>query len=278
MRFCIVGTGRCGTTLLRDILNDHPTVAVFNETHWIPKIYEFFGTGTEPIADMIDIVRRTTFASRQIVTTIDDDQLARRLGGRARATVAEFCDAVGAQFASASGKHCWADKTPDYGAYMATLQTLWPSCRFVHLFRNGIDVARSMSSHPGYRWLVTARDSSWCPPSFNGYHESITVQETGSRSEYLALWFRRFERIRDEASRLRGGSYQEFGFEHLLAEPAAVIGDLLRFLELTEPAGWIAHVSRQIRAPRWRHSEGDELPPLQAHERDLLKDLAYLES
>ena len=79
MRFCIVGTGRCGTTLLRNILSEHPTVAVFNETHWIPKLYEFFGTGTGPVADMIDIVRRTTFANGKVVTELADDELLRRL-------------------------------------------------------------------------------------------------------------------------------------------------------------------------------------------------------
>ena len=183
---------------------------------------------------------------------------------------------MGHQFASLSGKPCWADKTPDYGAYMATLQTLWPSCRFVHLFRSGIDVARSMSRHPGYRWLFTAKESSWCPASFNGYHKSIAGRDTGSQAEYVALWYRRFERIRDEASRLVEGSYQEVSFENLVTEPARVIESVLAFLDLTNPAGWVEDVSRQIRVPQ-RHSDRDELPSLQPHERDLLEELGYLE-
>ena len=44
MKFCVVGTGRCGTRLLRSMLNTHPELFVFNETHWLVNLYDAFGT------------------------------------------------------------------------------------------------------------------------------------------------------------------------------------------------------------------------------------------
>ncbi|MGH7834224.1 MAG: sulfotransferase, partial [Candidatus Binatia bacterium] len=43
MFVCIVGTSRCGTTLLRQMMHEHPDLVVFRETHWLPKLVEFFG-------------------------------------------------------------------------------------------------------------------------------------------------------------------------------------------------------------------------------------------
>ena len=42
MNFCIVGTGRCGTTLMAKLFNSHEQIFIFNETHFIPKLYVKF--------------------------------------------------------------------------------------------------------------------------------------------------------------------------------------------------------------------------------------------
>mgnify|MGYP006449510867 CR=1 FL=1 len=38
--FFIVGTGRCGTQMLRNILNVWPDVVILPETHFIIKLYD----------------------------------------------------------------------------------------------------------------------------------------------------------------------------------------------------------------------------------------------
>ena len=164
MHFCITGTGRCGSKLLRNLFHIHPALFVYDETHWIPKMYEFFGTGEAEVEALINIIRRTNHVTGLPVTELDEARLATDLAGATRMTVAQFCDVLGKSFAQKEGKTLWADKTPDYGPNLQVLQTLWPNCRFVHIVRHGLEVALSMSRHPGFRWMASAQEMWWCPP------------------------------------------------------------------------------------------------------------------
>ena len=48
-----------------------------------------------------------------------------------------------------------------------------------------------MANHPGYRWLAAARETWWCPPSFNDYY-TVVSPEDRPIEEFIALWCRRF--------------------------------------------------------------------------------------
>jgi hypothetical protein len=88
--------------------------------------------------------------------------LRARLGEAA--SVAAFHDAlVDEVFGAAPDSVQRGDKTPDYGFYMVELQHLWPAARFVNVVRNGIDTARSMSSHSGCQLMISAGYDNWVP-------------------------------------------------------------------------------------------------------------------
>lgn len=276
MHFCVVGTGRCGTTLLWDMLNLHPELFVFRESHWIPKMYEFFGTGTGDATDLVDIVLRTTHVTGELVYAGDLQVLQSLFPEGEKIGVAAFCDRIGSLFARNSGKKYWADKTPDYGPHMGSLQSLWPSCRFIHLIRDGVRVVHSMSHHPGFRWMATAREAWWVAPSFNGYHRSIEATER-PLCEFVALWYRRFRRIRDEAKRLQPGTYLEVRFEDLAENPEDSLLKVCRFVGLKASDNWLSAAKAKI---DWRRV--DRRPPedfikyFEDAERRLLEELGYL--
>jgi hypothetical protein len=251
MRFCIVGTGRSGTTLLAAMLSCHPEVHVMRESHWIPKMYEFFGTGVGNADQLTDIVLRTTFSTGALVFPEDPDTLRALYRPAEEITVTGYCDRLGRYLAERAGKTSWADKTPDYGAWMTMLQVLWPTCRFVHVIRDGMEVAQSMFRHPGYRWLASAGETWAVPASFNNYR---AVAEASDRPlhEYAELWCRRLRRIQDEATRLTPGSYLEVRFEALIADPAMTTRALADFLGLDPWSGWIDEASRVVDLPRIR--------------------------
>jgi hypothetical protein len=251
MIFCVVGTGRCGSTALGRALNTHPEVFVFPESHWIPKMYEFFGTGTGPVEALLDIVLRTTHVTGQLVVPCDESSLRDWFPAGGEMSVVQFCDHLALMLARDAGKRCWADKTPDYGGYMGMLQTLWPSCRFIHLIRDGVEVALSMLQHPGYQWLAAATEASWVPASFNGYYRAVRVSEA-SLDQFAILWERRLKRIRDEASRLRPGSMLEVRFEHLLSEPVETLREICGFVGLTAPQDWALRACSSIEPRRVR--------------------------
>ena len=61
MKFCIVGSGRCGTTLLGHIFNDHPDVLLYLESYWHAAMFARYGLAAVAPRLLQDVVRRTTF-------------------------------------------------------------------------------------------------------------------------------------------------------------------------------------------------------------------------
>lgn len=275
MRFCIVGTGRCGSTLLQKMLNTHPEVFVFPETHWIPKMYEFFGEQPGSLETLISIVQRTFHVTGTPVTPIDAARVRQGFAGMETPTVREFCDQLGLSFAADAAKKYWADKTPDYGPHMGMLQRLWPDCKFVHMVRHGGAVASSMARHPGYRWLAAAGELWWGPPSFGGYHTAVEVEDR-PMGDFVTLWYRRFVRIRDELGRVRSDSYLEVRFEDLIDSPASMVSEIAEFLDLEISNDWIAVATQQVRPERIHSRATPEVMGLfSGCQRQLLQDLGY---
>jgi len=275
VRFCVVGTGRCGTTLLWEMLDHHPDLFVFRESHWIPKMYEFFGTGFGDAAELVDIVLRTTHVTGDLVYQGNPRILQGLFSQGERVDVAGFCDRIGTMFAEDSGKKYWADKTPDYGPYLGILQALWPDCRFIHLIRDGIRVVDSMARHPGFRWMAKAREAWWVAPSFNGYHRSIEATER-PLGEFATLWCRRLQRIRNEVTRLRPGTYLEVRFEDLVEKPKRTLLNVCRFVDLRAPDEWLSDATALIDRKRVDRKRPDQIITyFEDEERRLLEELGY---
>ncbi|MFC1575518.1 sulfotransferase [Gemmatimonadota bacterium] len=275
MHFCITGTGRCGSKLLRNLFHIHPALFVYDETHWIPKMYEFFGTGEAEVEALINIIRRTNHVTGLPVTELDEARLATDLAGATRMTVAQFCDVLGKSFAQKEGKTLWADKTPDYGPNLQVLQTLWPNCRFVHIVRHGLEVALSMSRHPGFRWMASAQEMWWCPPSFNRYYQAVDTVERPF-ADFLDLWYRRFQRIRNESTRLHPDSYLEVRFEDLIAAPEGTLTKIAAFVDVAAPEDWVSEALSLIDVRRIRsHAREIEGGNIHPRHRELLTSLGY---
>jgi glycosyltransferase involved in cell wall biosynthesis len=263
VRFCLVGTGRSGTTLLRDLLNSHEDVFVFDETHWWPKMWEVYGLGPAPIAELAKIVERTRYVDGKPTLDVPlADLLADEFPEGGSVTIRQFAEVLGSGLAAREGKQWWADKTPDYGPYMGMLQTIWPECGFIHIVRNGRDTALSMAHHPGFQWMVGAGEPWWIWPSFNSYG-TVHEQAGAPLVEFLRLWERRLLRIRDEASRLREGSSLEVQFEELCTDPSTVLARITEFVRLPVSGPWLESAARAVDSRRVGNRdwpEGLEIP------------------
>lgn len=270
MRFFVVGTGRCGSRLLRDILNLHESIYVPTESHWIPTMHEFYGCTSNPLDAYVDILERTCFVegTPTIDVMLQDVGWARdafyaavreRLGDSSSVDIVSFNEAIYRCLAELKRKPVFGDKTPDYGFYMSLLQRLWPRSRFVHILRDGRDVARSMSRHPGFRRMVSLEVNNWCPISFNGYYRLGEIRKRRASAdrgeslvEYTRLWESRLRRIKDEATRLRQGTYLEVAYEDLLADPKQQIARMAAFLEIPATRDWLVCATEIVRQPASR--------------------------
>jgi hypothetical protein len=138
----VVGATRSGTTLLRLMLDAHPDIAIPSETHFIPdlvKAREKHGASPERMLEMLTSHRRWGDFH------IEADELAERWAAlpdlNGPAAVREFFKLYGEQ---QGGPPRWGDKTPGYVKRMREIQEYLPEARFVHLIRDGRDVALSI--------------------------------------------------------------------------------------------------------------------------------------
>lgn len=162
----LLGSQRSGTTMLRLMLNNHPSFAIPHETAFITIYYE-------KLRDYGDLSQRDN--ARRLLNDVAQHPLVKR--GKLVAdpdailsypiqNYRDFVDAVFRAYADSLGKPRWGDKTPYYTPDIDILRLVFPDAKFVHLVRDGRDVVISqktiewMSSNlpkliQDWRWKTT---------------------------------------------------------------------------------------------------------------------------
>lgn len=145
--FFIVGSPRSGTTLLQTLLDAHPSLAIPPESHVFDHFYEL----TASYGGLQTPQNLKTFAADLL-----NDERIKRWG--LTVTPEEFCGGLRtpASFRSVTehlftlymrkeGKSRWGDKTPEHTLFLPAVLQTFPEARFIHLVRDGRDVAESLS-------------------------------------------------------------------------------------------------------------------------------------
>ncbi|MGH2652578.1 MAG: sulfotransferase family protein [Actinomycetota bacterium] len=201
-----VGCGRSGTTLFRAIFDSHPDLAIPGESHFIVHLapngrrYES-GARFDVEAFLADLLPHPRFR----LWGLGDHQVRLALQERPPRTLPDAIRTVFATYATAEGKARYGDKTPGYVSHLSRLASLFPEARFVHIVRDGRDVALSYL------------DVSFGPATAEG----------------AALhWRRLVERGRRAGAPLGADRYVEVRYEDLLDDPEATIRSLCDFIHL----------------------------------------------
>ena len=142
--FFIIGAGRSGTTLLRLILAGHSRLHIPPETWFILPLIEAL-----PLSGPLDAaqVERAVSLMVQDYRWPDMEIAAEDLRRQAEALDAprlvDVINLVYRHHLAASGKPRFGDKTRRYINIVPQLLTLYPGAEFIHLIRDGRDVAAS---------------------------------------------------------------------------------------------------------------------------------------
>jgi hypothetical protein len=201
-----VGCGRSGTTLFRAIFDSHPDLAIPGESHFIvhllPKRQRYERDGRfDTEAFLADLLPHPRFR----LWNLPEEAVRLALERDPPPSLAQAIRATFGLYAASQGKSRYGDKTPGYVSHLTSLAALFPEARFVHILRDGRDVALSYL------------DVSFGPSSAEG----------------AALhWRRVVERGRRAGARLGPGRYLQVRYEDLLAHPEAVTRSMCRFLDL----------------------------------------------
>jgi len=158
----IVGCGRSGTTLVRMMLNAHPEIAVPTESHFIYELARrrLSGRWSARLDDATGwsgLMRYLDQHHYLGLWKLDKERLHSRLGELSPRTHSAVFRAIFTEFMRKEGKTRWGDKTPMHVQYMLMIERLFPDARFLHVVRDGRDVALSLLTRTwGPRSMRTA--------------------------------------------------------------------------------------------------------------------------
>jgi hypothetical protein len=200
----VVGVPRSGTTLLRLMLDAHSQLAIPPETHFLPKLIR-------ACQEELDADRDGRKRALELMTGhrrwpdfgLDPADVEARLQGDGLLEPAEACRAFYEAYAAKHSKRRWGEKTPQYVKTMKRIGGALPEAHFIHLIRDGRDVALSILG------------VSWGPDSI----EDAAVQ-----------WTSQVRRARRKARSL--AHYTEVRYEGLVADPEPVVRRVCEFAKL----------------------------------------------
>ncbi|MFN8178854.1 MAG: sulfotransferase [bacterium] len=160
----VVGAPRTGTTLVKEILNRHPAVHLFDEVHFFERIWDDrahlgdLSTDTSrraAVERVLDIVRR--FGSDADVAEALPIHVYDRGLVAAGPSYPNLARILFTTQAARRGASVWGDSSPQDILYLATILSWWPDAKIVALVR---DPRGFLSSYKNYhrRGVATYRE------------------------------------------------------------------------------------------------------------------------
>lgn len=145
----IGGAGRSGTTLLRVMLNSHPNLCSGPEFKVIPTLIEMYKE-----------MNTRSFEKVKKAYILSDDEI--------KANFSRFIISMFQNFRKKSGGKRLVEKTPHNSLIMKELSEILPEAKFIHVVRDGRDVAKSLTE---MNWVDFNDNRVW-------YIENITAAAT----------------------------------------------------------------------------------------------------
>ena len=183
----------------------HPRLAIPPESH----IFDHFG-------DLFDSYGNLENPKNlgQLVRDFFEDERLKRWDFQASA--AEFSEGLAGRtrrdvisrlfelYTARHGKIRWGDKTPEHTLFLPEILKVFPDAQFIHLVRDGRDVAESLARM---------------------FFGPVTIDQKA------AFWRRYVFAVRDFKKGLPPGQFLEIRYEELARSPGPVLAAVYRFLE-----------------------------------------------
>ena len=247
----LIGCGRSGTTLLGQILSQHPQLCYFFEPYHLwaaidrkTDALNLYHIGSAAMfMDVSDIHEYTSSRFYQLFQTQHPNQYI-------------------------------LEKTPLNALRIGYLNAIVPNAKFIHLVRDGVDVCRSierLANTNSYKitgkpqlnqwwginhskWKALARDGA----NAGYYTDEINFLQTNvSKGAYE--WLVTLGEI-DRWKQSLGNRFWEVSYEELTASPESVLSQLCDFLEITAPSHWFQNSISTIQVYRRNHNTPLALP------------------
>jgi Sulfotransferase family len=227
----IVGVGRSGTTLLRLLLDAHTDLAIPPEANWLTSTLEHIEK--QPF-DLETCFSAFLAAPSWADYAISEQDLRNILQSHDVNNPGQTLTSIYSLYAGRHGKPRFGDKTPKNVLRIERLAKLIPEAHFVHIIRDGRDVAVS--------WR-----NVW-------FGQGLDIEELAK------MWK---SQIIDARTQSKHANYIELRYEELVANPRIELEKLAVFLQLPFQLGQLeAHLNAKNRL-----SEFKDMPHVSAKTR-----------
>ncbi len=265
----IVSTGRCGSTLVTQLLKNHPDILSLSEfwpnrvnlkelfsdrvmngkEYWdllsVPMAQDIFKiAGTEKTQVPKRTLHETNYIRRiTLPTLIDDyDQLFEdileytvTLPDAAPAThILNIFNFIRDKLK----KKIWVERTGANLDFLHRWKKMWPNLKAIHIYRDGRNCAISMSKHPAFKQQILRTDVDETVSFYNIVPidpASFTVEEFRKKEvpleRYGELWSRMISNGLDELEEIPAELCLSMSYESLVQDPEPQLRRLIHFVD-----------------------------------------------
>ena len=161
----IVGAPRSGTTLLRQMLNRHPRLAICGETHFLEVVYQprrqraFGELGIEANRRRL-IQAYVSLRRARDQVGMEFKKFEQRIVEQGLSYPAMFASILQC-YAEEQGKPRCGEKTPQHALFTQTLLEWFPDAVILHIVRDPRDVISSLLHRPSAAASVVSNARAW---------------------------------------------------------------------------------------------------------------------
>jgi len=219
--FFIIGSGRSGNTLLRSILSGNSDISIPPESYRIPfAIKKFHIFNNRNWEDIVSQVLKEFEDCKEFYTwEINIKDVQKRLENieDSKRTLSNIFDELFCTYAEkhSVGSKMWGDKTPMNTLYLDWIGTVFPHSKFIHIIRDGRDVASSYLKMERYD----------------------TILEAANR------WINSIQLAQSFGSKIKE-NYMEIRYEDLVTAPKDVIKNTCVFLDINYDSKMLDHTKQ----------------------------------
>ena len=227
----IIGVPRSGTTLLRIMLDSHPNLAVGPECPWTASSYgnitSFKDLYHSLVEDKRGPVGNFSGLSEEDIASILGEAFAKILNS----------------YAQAKGKKRWLEKTPDHITEVPFLVKLFPNSKYIHIVRDGRDVACS-----SYKEKET-----WGKNLNLSNSRGKIINTRLNALKRWCLWIKQFEKWQQEYEL----NVCQIRYEDLVKEPRMVLEKVLSFIDEPWSDDVLSYGKKKHDIPDWEAGSRD---------------------
>ena len=217
----LLGNPRSGTSLLRIMLNSHPKIVSPPECgflHWWYAKYKDWDKKKSSSQEKVEYFVEDVLQSKKIETwNLEQESLVKAILDRTPSNYAQLCLIVYLEYARIrkSEPEVIVDKNNYYIHHLDVLEKIWPDALYIHLIRDGRDVACS------YLDVKELNSTSPYKPKL-----STNISEIAQEWNLNNLHIERFVNRRPVEERIK------VRYEDLVSEPEDSLKNLCKLLEI----------------------------------------------